>query len=362
MCLAFLIILALWYTKTRCNLCIQIPPELEQKCVQIKQGLINCRQTNPAMFCAISSGCLGALAIIGHLVSGSMVVVTGLIVAAIISTKYNFKVMKIEPKGSLLFLFSLIFYSFCVFFFFLDFAWSEKIQQDATDIDDEFLPEVNDTNMFLLERASDLASLTLPTEDPDNDEEKSDEVPSELLLPDQIPEIDENSTDDEEHDDLLPLVKGSKSKSQLNQSANNLELVKYSQTDDSIEFKKGHFKKDSSLSTTSSSSEESLSKGLQFPDHTEVDNSRIRQKQIMPAESHLQDDLVEMAVKSQTQALLANSSSLIPSLVSGLMQGLVNAGRSQASTNTATANRRMVTALDSSDESDFEILEKEDFK
>ncbi|XP_037811453.1 uncharacterized protein LOC119603485 isoform X2 [Lucilia sericata] len=304
------------------------------------------------MFCAIASGCLAALAVVGHLVSGSMVVLTGLIVAAIISTKYNFKIIKIEPKD-------------------LDFAWSEKLQQHDYELDDEFMPEVNESNLFVLERASDLASLTLPTEDGDNDEDKSDEIPSELLIPDSIPEIDENSTDDEQ-DDLLPVVQVSKSETHIKNSLPASDAsVKYSQSEDTIEFKKGHFKRDSSLSTTSSSSEESLSKGLQFPDHTAVDGpskSRTSSSTVVArpgAAGQLEaNDLVAMAVKSQTQAFLANSSKLIPTLMSGLVQGVLGVGAGGIPTQSGpihdSTHRRLVTALDSSDESDFEILEEED--
>ncbi|XP_065362991.1 uncharacterized protein LOC135956428 [Calliphora vicina] len=352
--LIFLVIFGFCFFKNRCNLRIQTPPELEKHLQVVQQRVIEFRQTKPTMFCAIASGCLGALAVVGHLVSGSMVVLTGLIVAAIISTKYNFKIIKIEPRD-------------------LDFAWSEKLQQQDYELDDEFMPEVNETNLFVLERASDLASLTLPTEDGDNDEDKSDEIPSELLIPDSIPEIDENSTDDDQ-DDLLPVVQVSKSESHIKKSHNNTDTsVKYSQSEDTIEFKKGHFKRDSSLSTTSSSSEESLSKGLQFPDHTAVDGpSKSRNTSTVvarPGGSSGQfdaNDLVAMAVKSQTQALLANSSKLIPTLMTGLVQGVLGVGAGGLATQTGPihdpTHRRIVTALDSSDESDFEILEEEDFQ
>lgn len=243
------------------------------------------------------------------------------------------------------------------------------MQQQDYELDDEFMPEVNETNMFVLERAGDLASLTLPTEDGDNDEDKSDEVPSELLIPDPIPEIDENSTDDDQ-DDLLPVVEISKTGTHLKNSnpATSDSLVKYSQSEDIIEFKKGHFKRDSSLSTTSSSSEESLSKGLHFPDHTEVDGRSSSKVVARPISQSQQDanDLVTLAVKTQTQALLANSSKLIPTLMTGLVQGVLGVGAGALATQSGPVHdpthRRLVTALDSSDESDFEILEEEDFE
>lgn len=100
--LVFLLIFCYWFYKNRCNLRIQTPPELEKHLQLLQERLIEFRQTKPTMFCAVASGCLGALAVVGHLVSGSMVVLTGLILAAIISTKYNFKIIKIEPKGNIL--------------------------------------------------------------------------------------------------------------------------------------------------------------------------------------------------------------------------------------------------------------------
>lgn len=234
-----------------------------------------------------------------------------------------------------------------------------------TEADDEFLPDVNESNLFVLERASDVATISSPTEANDeDDDERSDDIPSELLIPDVIPEIDEHSTDEE--DELAPLAT-KKQKDPKEEQA----------TDDSdMKFRKGHFKRDSSLSTTSSSSEESLSKGLQFPDHNAVDGSSSQLRQITAAAAASPDqpdpagELVALAVKSQAQALLANSGKLLPSLVSGLVQWGAGAGSgalvagSDAATdsNRDREQQRLVTALDSSDESDFEILETDDFK
>uniref|UniRef100_A0A1B0B8G1 Protein with signal anchor n=1 Tax=Glossina palpalis gambiensis TaxID=67801 RepID=A0A1B0B8G1_9MUSC len=326
--LMFLMLFCFWLYKTRCNLRIVPPPDLEKSCHELMRRVAEWRQRKPNRFCAIATGCLGSLAIMGHLVSGSIIVLSGLVMAAIISTKYHFKIIKIQPN---------------------DYLWAEKINQDY-EMEDEFMPDVNESNLFVLERACDLASITAATEDIDNEEDKSDEVPSELLLADTIPEIDDNSDTDDEHDDLLPLIKTTKSK--LNKHG-------APQTDESIEFKSGHFKRDSSLSTTSSSSEENLAKGLHFPDHTSVDG---RPQIIFNPESS--PDLLATTLKTQTQALLVNSSKLIPNLVSGLVQGILGANPSLATAEAmpSSSNKRLVTALDSSDESDFEILENEDIK
>uniref|UniRef100_T1PNW9 Uncharacterized protein n=1 Tax=Musca domestica TaxID=7370 RepID=T1PNW9_MUSDO len=297
------------------------------------------------MFSAVASGALGALAVVGHLVTGSMAVLAGLVVAVVISSKYNFKIMKIEPSELT--------------------DWTEKVYPE-TEMDDEFMPEVNETNLFLLERASDLASLTSPTEDLENDEDKSDEVPSELLIPDSIPEIDENSTD-EEQDDLMPIIKSSQLREEtpVPSSSTTATTVKYSQSGDDIEFKKGHFKRDSSLSTTSSSSEESLSKGLQFPDHTTVvDSARKSQSTSAATAGHNQEvnDVVALAVKAQTQALFSNGSKLIPTIVSGLVQNVLGTSGTAGGPMIIPPKRVLSTNLESSDESDFEILEDEDFQ
>ena len=195
---------------------------------------------------------------------------------------------------------------------------------------------MNESNLFVLERAGDLASLSSRTEDADA-EEKSDEIPSELLIPDSIPEIDETDEDD----DLIPIAK--------DESATKTE----------IQFKKKHFKRNSSLSNTSSSSEESLSKGLQFPEHTAVDGPS--QKQIMPAstaEQTVAADLVALALRSQ-QAIMPNAGAILPNIVSNIVQWGLGANNSS---DKQQREQRVVTALDSSDDSDFEILESEDFK
>lgn len=175
--------------------------------------------------------------------------------------------------------------------------------------------------MFVLERASDLASLaSSPAEET---EDKSDEIPSDLLIQDSIPEINEDdSTDDE-------------------------EIVK------PMEFKKSHFKKDSSFST-SSSSEDELSKGLQFPDHTTVDGKTQNQNQSAPKSSS------------------SSAGGFIPSLVSGVVQmatdrigkatGSIPAIQQQTQQPQKSLPKPKSFEISTDEESDFEILENDDFK
>ncbi|XP_046867638.1 uncharacterized protein LOC6644569 isoform X2 [Drosophila willistoni] len=300
------------------------------------------------MFCLASSGCLASLAILGHLISGSTLVLTILLLSALISTKYNFKLLQIEQK---------------------DFQWSEKLTYNnlETEVEDEFLPDVNESNLFVLERASDVATISSPIEgdgDDDDDDERSDDIPSELLIPDVIPEIDEHSTD--EDDELSPLAKHKAKTTTTTNSSDKLNNDKAT-----MDFRKGHFKRDSSLSTTSSSSssEECLSKGLQFPDHTTVDAGGSKLPQLTSASAS-----TTTSVSSHPNELVAQAQALLPSLVNNLVQwgaaaAVANATSSSSATSQPTSDaqadavkRRLVTALDSSDESDFEILETDDFK
>lgn len=347
----FLGLFSYWLYWTRCSFRVVLTPELRIKFESWLQRAEDWRRNSPSMFCLVSSGCLASLAILGHLISGSTLVLTLLVLSALVSTKYNFKVLQIERK---------------------DFQWSEKINYNnaEAELDDEFMPDVNESNLFVLERASDVNTISSPTDADvegvgDDDDERSDDIPSELLIPDAIPEIDEHSTD--EDDELVPLSQ-SKPSAQTKPTPHEYEKnrpddqtsVNQSTGDKTMDFRKGHFKRDSSLSTTSSSSEESLSKGLQFPDHTTVDGGGPSLRQLTGAPSNdaasSSSQLLALAVKTQAQALL-------PSLMSNLVQwGANNEVVSTDNTALAKPQRRQVTALDSSDESDFEILETDDFK
>lgn len=70
--------------------------------------LVTLRREKPGAFCAIASGFLIVLAILGHIISGQWIVLIGLMVAGFISTRHQFKIVN-EPKG-LLFCFFAIYY------------------------------------------------------------------------------------------------------------------------------------------------------------------------------------------------------------------------------------------------------------
>lgn len=238
--------------------------------------------------------------------------------------------------------------------------WQDIICPDGLspdyEMDDEFMPEVNDSNLFVLERASDLASIATITEDGENDadEENSDEVPSELLLPDTIPEIDdENNSTDYENDDLMPSTSMLHLSSSKSNALLDLEKVCSSQTfannNSNIEFKKRHFKRGSSLSEDTSStpssaslsgssadslSDESLSV-LKFPDYTSVDGHHLRSKDHT---NNGNKNFQELIGQIATENVFTNSSKMFPSLMTGLLKGVLG----------ATANRLPSTSTSDS--------------
>lgn len=289
----FLIVLAIWIYKSRCTAAVKVipPPEISGKVSNVYNKLIKLRQERPAMFCGIASGVLATLAIIGHLISGSTVVILGLIAAALLSTKYNFQVIQVPSKET--------------------YIWKEPTDHDV----DEFLPEVNESNLFVLQRASEQAISNTSSRD---DEDKNDEVPPELLIPDSIPEIDEHS-DASSDDDLI-----------LGTSTS------IPQKTDTIEFKSGYFNKDSPIST--SSSEDSLSRGLNFPEYSTVDSKDPRIKSAPPPQS----------------------SQILPNLVSGLVSWSVGNQLVDKLTSSVGGQPMQSIQNDSSDDSEFEILNTDD--
>ncbi|XP_055843934.1 uncharacterized protein LOC129910537 isoform X2 [Episyrphus balteatus] len=264
--LLFLLIFFYWFYKNIFSVQIIPPDELQLKMKALMERVETTRAENPALFCLVASSSLGALAVLGHYLSGSTVVLICLIAAVIFSTKYNFKILKRKK---------------------IDNTNLIKLQENEFD---EFLPEVNESNMSLLERASDQSSVALPAEE---GEEKSEEIPSFLMIPDCIPEIDENSTDE---DDALGI------------GVPDEILNEHRSRSAEIEFKKGHFKKDSSVSTSSSSDEENLSKGLKFPDHSNVEDHGSSTTQSKQSE-----------LSQQMQQSLIMSRTILPSLVTGLV-------------------------------------------
>lgn len=294
------------------------PTDFKTKFYHISDKIITLRKEHPSYFCGISTLILGTLAIIAHIISGSTLVVIGLILAGFISTRYNFKIVKIPLK--------------------VDFSWADKFDSE---IADEFLPEVNESNLFVLQRAGDDALVS--STGTGDDDEKSEEIPSELMIPDSIPEIDENS--DSSEDDLLL-------KSSL---VDNKEISSKNQK---IKFKKGYFKKDSSISTSSSSSsdEENLSKGLNF-DY--VDGSGITTlQQLQKSQSTAQSTTVGN-IASQLPGMMTNFVSWGIGASAG--DGADGKDKITNELNSPIRTKKSSNAIESTDEeSDFEFVETDE--
>ncbi|XP_004529551.1 uncharacterized protein LOC105664458 [Ceratitis capitata] len=251
----FLAVFFYWIYNTRCNFRIVPPPELQQKYKEYLKRVQDFRKqhTNLTMCFYIFS--LSSFIFFGHVV----IVTILFIIIYLLGLRYieQCSLDFSRPR------YRNVTYS--------DLDTSRENDDESTagsetDYDDEFLPEKNSRNIILLDRACrDFTLHTAPTEnteDTEDEDDKSDDIPSDLLINDSIPELNENSTDDE--DDLMPLIDAEKQNVEPSTSGGGAKM----------HFQKSHFKSDSTLAISSSSSEESLSKGLKFPDAETVDGAR----------------------------------------------------------------------------------------
>ena len=87
------------FMNNRTSLKLLAPPELIGKINTITDKMILLRRDHPNIFCGLATLILGTLAVIGHVVSGAYLVLVGLVVAGFLSTRHNFKIVKIPLKG-----------------------------------------------------------------------------------------------------------------------------------------------------------------------------------------------------------------------------------------------------------------------
>lgn len=223
--------------------------------------------------------------------------------------------------------------------------WSSNTTTTDHDVDD-FLPEQSDANQLLLKHAGEEALILTQSAGGgvgDDDTEMSDnDLPSDLIVPDSIPEIDEHTDNSSDEEELRCLTS---------------PAVAYKTTattapmSGSMQFKSGHFK-NRDVSPSSSSDDDSISKGLNFQDYNLVGNS------------------ITISGENNTQSS-QKSRFTIPNLVSDLVnrgveqyinkqvQGAVTAmvsGSGGTTERRKTAEQSPLLMQDSSDESEFEIL------
>lgn len=91
---------------------------MQEKWQSIYSSFNNLRSEKPGAFCTIISLGLIVLAIFGHIVSGQWIVVSGLMVAGLVSTKHQFKF--VQEKSGWYFISFLIFLLFGFFIYLLN--------------------------------------------------------------------------------------------------------------------------------------------------------------------------------------------------------------------------------------------------
>lgn len=220
------------------------------------------------------------------------------------------------------------------------------------------MPEVNESNLFVLQNAGEKAVLLTATQ-PDEEKIEELEIPTELLIRDTIPEIEENSDsysdDDDDNDDCLltgPAVTVAKQSSVPSKSTE-------------IEFKSGYFKQNSS----SSSDDDSITRGLSFRDLTQLDDANAQQSL-----SSNRGDTLDSGVDRKHKNSMSTGN-LVPNLMSDLVswgaeniikykltQSLTEGNGSGRKHHMASSppdkqqRNRISSSADSSDDSEFEIL------
>lgn len=101
----FTLILTFWIYRTKCpNMTIIPPLTISSNFEKTYKRFIQMKQDQPRLCCTIISAVLVALAVLGHIVSGSSIVVFGLMMAAIIFSRHKITFLeKIGKIYSLLF-------------------------------------------------------------------------------------------------------------------------------------------------------------------------------------------------------------------------------------------------------------------
>lgn len=204
------------------NYHIQIPKELTIKCTTLYESLRELRKRRPNVFCGFITSILFLLAVIGHIVNGTYILLACLIAGVFITSKYEFKIIK-EIDNS-------------------------PANSGSIDID-EFCPSLDEANMKILNQIAEHAdadstiflSPNVTTTNVDNESDSDNE-----LLPKNVTIPGPDDIDAGNDDDLLIHEPAAVNATVLTQSA---------------EYKRKHF---SNTSSDSSDSDDSITRGLDF--------------------------------------------------------------------------------------------------
>lgn len=91
--------LAVFWARQYAHLRLQISPLFEEKLRNGARRALELRAARPGLFCALISGLLVLVAVIGHVVSAPYIVVTLLVLSIVISTKYDIKIVADREPG-----------------------------------------------------------------------------------------------------------------------------------------------------------------------------------------------------------------------------------------------------------------------
>lgn len=241
--------LAIFWARQYANLRLQISPVFEEKLRSGARRALELRASRPGLSYALAFTLLLAMAIIGHVVATPYIVVTLLVLAIVISTKYDVKIVadrEPAPSPSLL------------------------LDQEVA----EFLPELTEANASLLKQVgedADVSAVYKPdtiSERPsntNNDDDDDDDTYSDLLMPqNSIKELEEAEAEEDRSSssgDELLLGSDHVSAPLSLMATSAAAMVPAAESSGEIRFKSSHFN-----ANTSSDSDDSISRGLSFDD------------------------------------------------------------------------------------------------
>lgn len=234
--------LVMFWARQYAHLRLQISPLFEEKLRNGARRALDLRAARPGLFCALISGLLVLVAVIGHVVSAPYIVVTLLVLSIVISTKYDIKIVADRESVP----------SACL------------LDQEV----EEFLPEITEANASLLKQVGEDAdvsavykpdSATISERPGGAENDDDDDTYSDLLMPqNSIKELEE-AEEDRSSSSSDELLLGSEP-----QQGRAIVPAGYpvaAESSGEIRFKSSHFN-----ANTSSDSDDSISRGLSFDD------------------------------------------------------------------------------------------------
>lgn len=300
--------LAIFWARQYANLRLQISPLFEEKLRSGARRALELRASRPGLSYALAFTLLLAMAIIGHVVATPYIVVTLLVLAIVISTKYDVKIVadrEPAPSPSLL------------------------LDQEVAD----FLPELTEANASLLKQVgedADVSAVYKPdsatiSERPGNTDDDDDDTYSDLLMPqNSIRELEEAEAEEDRSSssgDELLLGSDHVSAPLPLMATSAAAMVPAAESSGEIRFKSSHFN-----ANTSSDSDDSISRGLSFDD--------VPDRGVAKRKSHHHHHQYEQQVRPQQQqdqlAALAGNLLTRGNLLSYLTTAVTAVGASAA--------------------------------